>query len=279
MRASVSRLTPLVLAGAIVATATVATPAGAVGTGDAWANPGGEIGAGAGLAEQTGGLSGGGGEGGGAPTCAYVALDEAQSRSADILDAGWAGRRPDGPGVWFRRTCPDGRTTTIWIPAAEAVDPAVLAEEARSRTTVPLPGMNLNPGADQDQVVNLETWLWVDSWAPVSATATAGPVTVTVTATPVRVEWSMGNGDAVVCDGPGTPYDPSRSPNAQATDCSYTYRSSSAGAPGSRFTITATSVWGVTWSATGVTAGGDFGLLRRTNSVAVRVSEIQAVHQ
>lgn len=279
MRASVSRLTPLVLAGAIVVAAAVATPAGAVGTGDAWANPDGEIGAGAGLAEQTGGLSGGGNSGGGTPTCAYLALDEAQSRSADILDAGWAGKRPDGPGAWFRKTCPDGRATTIWVPAAEVVDPAALAEEARSRTVVPLPGVNLNPGAGQDQVVNLETWMWVDSWEPVSATAAAGPVTVTVTATPVRVEWSMGNGDVVVCSGPGTRYDPARAPDAQATECSYTYRSSSAGAPGSDFTITATSVWQVTWSATGVAAGGEFGLLRRTNSVNVRVSEIQAVHE
>lgn len=276
MRVRVSRSVLVVLYAAVVVVC-LASPAAAGGTGDAWANPGGEIGAGAGLAEQAGGLGGDGSEGS-APVCGYVALNEEQSRSADILDAGWAGRRPDGPGAWFRRTCPDGRATTLWIPE-QAVDPAVLAEEARSRTVVPIPGVNLNPGTGEDQVVNLDTWMWVDDWGPVSATASAGPVMVTVTATPVRVEWSMGNGDAVVCDGPGSPYDPARSPDAQATDCSYTYRSSSAQAPGGRFTITATSVWSVTWSASGVAGGGDFGPLRRTSNVAVRVAEIQAVHQ
>lgn len=276
MRNRMRRPALLVLTAA-VGVAVLASPAAAGGTGDAWANPGGEIGAGAGLAEQTGGLADNGPQRS-APVCAYAALDEEQSRSADILDAGWAGKRPDGPGAWFRKTCPDGRATTLWIPE-QAVDPAVLAEEAWSRTTVPIPGVNLNPGTDQDQVVNLATWLWVDSLAPVSAAASAGPVTVTVTATPMRVEWSMGNGDSVVCDGPGTPYDPARSPESQAAGCSYTYRSSSAQAPGGRFTITATSVWSVAWSASGVAGGGDLGPLRRTGSVAVRVAEIQAVHQ
>jgi hypothetical protein len=138
--------------------------------------------------------------------------------------------------------------------------------------------MNLNPPANQEQVVNFETWMWVDDWAPVTATAAAGGIAVTVTAEPVKVDWSMGDGNTVTCLGPGTAYDQSRPPEDQHTDCGYTYTRSSSGQPGDTYIVQATSTWHVTWTANGVAAGGDLGLISRSNTVAVRVAEIQAVN-
>jgi hypothetical protein len=194
----------------------------------------------------------------------------------DMGKQGWGPAPGTGPGTWYRKICPDGSGVIVWAP--QAVDPVALAQQAFDQSAIPLPGVHLNPPAGQDQVVNLETWLWIDDWAPVTATASAGGVTVNVTATPVRVDWSMGDGGSVSCPGPGTPYDTSRPPEQQHTDCGYTYRHSSVGQPGDTYKIQATSVWHVTWTATGVAAAGDFGLINRSTTVPVRVAEIQAVN-
>lgn len=127
--------------------------------------------------------------------------------------------------------------------------------------------------------MNVPTWLWVDGFQPVSASASAGAVTVTVTARPVRVDWSTGTGDTVSCAGAGTPYDKARPPEEQRTACSYTYRRSSASRPAGAFALRATTVWHVTWAATGVSASGDFGFVNRSADVAVRVAEIQALNE
>lgn len=260
---------------ALVVVLRVAGPAAAEGTGDAWVGDG-EIGAGAGNDNASPGGSGGGG---GGSACTYAALDPEASAIADELASkNWGTPRGDGPGAWYRKTCPDGTGTVIWIPA-RGVGPAVLAQQAFDRTNIPLPGIQLNPSSSNDQVVNVSTWLWVDNFQAVSATASAGPVTVTVTARPVSLEWSMGNGDTVTCASGGTPYDTTRSPEAQRTDCTYTYRHSSASRPDGTFTIRGTSVWHVTWVASGVVASGDLGFINRSSEINVRVTEIQTVHE
>jgi hypothetical protein len=247
-------------------------------SGDGWVDgSSGNIGAGA---SQGGPTPGAGGGGGGSSTgCTYAQLDPTSSALADTMaKSGWADSPGGGAGAWYRKSCPDGSSTVVWLPTG-GVDPAVLAQEARDRTNIPLPAIGLNPPAGSDQVVNLATWMWVRNWIAVSASASAGAVTATVTAQPVRVEWSMGNGDVVTCTGAGTPYDRSRSPADQHTSCSYEYRHSSASSPSGAFTVRATAVWHVTWVATGVNAGGDFGLVGRVSETTVRVAEIQAEHQ
>ena len=165
-----------------------------------------------------------------------------------------------------------------------AVNPAVLAQQALDYNRLPLPGVDMSPPAKSDQLVNLETWLWVDpaAFQPVSASAAAGGVAVTTTASPERVTWDMGNGDRVTCAGPGTPYDPSKPASAQQTSCSYTYRQSSAGQPGGAFPVTATVSWQVTWTATGVAAGqpaaGNLGVVTRSSTANVRVAEAEATN-
>lgn len=257
-------------------------PAHADGTGDAWTD-GKNVGAGAATSdgEPTGSPSGGGSKA--RPVCSWVRLGPEHAAIADRLaEDGSGAPKGDGPGAWYRKVCtePGGSTATVvWVP--ERVDPRVLAERAADQVAIPSVQLGMNPSAEQGAVVNVETWLWVDgsSWRPVAAQASAGGVVVTATAAPRRVVWDMGNGDRVTCEGPGTPYDASRPSAEQSTECSYTYRESSARAPSGAYTVTATVVWEITWTVTGATGGGSLGTAPRSQSVRLPVKEIQAVNQ
>jgi hypothetical protein len=162
-------------------------------------------------------------------------------------------------------------------PAAPPVDPKVLAQEAKQDLALPLPGVQTSPPPEHDQLVNLPSWLWVEDWSPRSATASVPGVSSTVTATPTKVVWDMGNGDQVVCRGPGKPYDLSLKEHQQSSDCTYTYRASSAGQPGQRYQASATMTWSVSWTASGAPGGGDLGEASRTTTFSMRVAEGQAL--
>lgn len=260
-----------------------ASPAMANGADDAWVDRGtGTIGAGAGSSSSTPGGAGGArsGAGSGEPVCTYSAVDAKLSEIAEDMAAnGWGSARTPGAGAWMRKICSDGTGTVVWVPQPQQVDPRVLAQQALDQANVPLPAVGMNPAPPRDLVVNMPTWLWVDNFVAVGASASAGPLTVTVTAAPVAVRWSMGNGDVVVCRGAGTRYDPARPAEQQRTDCSYTYRRSSASSPSGTFVVQTSVTWDVTWTATGIAAGGALGPLTRTTSTPVRVSEIQTVNQ
>jgi hypothetical protein len=192
---------------------------------------------------------------------------------------------PPGSGAWYYKYCGPGDkyfAGVVWLSngsgGGQTVNPAQLAQDAKQIVTaqVPRPAVGINPPADQ--LVQLMTWLWIDTnnapWQPVTATATAGPVTSRVTATPYEVDWDMGNGDHKICDNPGTPYTPGATPT-----CTYTYRQSSAGKPDDAFQVTATTKWHVTWTATGAPGGGNLGdLSSQSAPVAVRVAENQAIN-
>lgn len=158
------------------------------------------------------------------------------------------------------------------------IDPAALAQQAENALVLVEPEVRLNPA--EDQIAQLASWLWLEGgWGEQSASASAGPVTSTVTATPQRVRWSMGNGDEVLCGGPGTPYESRFAATPEATDCSYTYRHSSAGQPGDAYPVTATVEYALTWVAVGAPGGGDLGVVEQSATVSVRVSELQALVQ
>lgn len=277
----------VIAAVASVAALLVTAPAiaRADGTGDAFSD-GTQVGADAGKdGGSAGGAGGGGTRGGGKRTCTYERLDaEGQTTADQMATSGWGPTRGAQPGAWYRKVCTDANgqssATMVWVPT-RAVDPAQLAEQASDRAPIPLPDVHLNPPENGEQVVNLDTWMWIDpsAWQAVSATASAGGVTVTAEAAPESVRWAMGNGDVVTCTGPGTPYDSSRLSRDQHTDCSYVYGHSSASAPGGAFTATATATWHVTWTAAGAAGGGDLGSVSRTTTFTVRVSEIEAVNR
>lgn len=185
---------------------------------------------------------------------------------------------------WYWRTCPDGpggvTNDLIPVPAGgPPVDATVLRDVAIDRLVLPEPTVAMNPPGEQ--VVHVDSWLWIDDavWTTHTASASAGGVTTTVTATPQRVIWDMGNDDLVVCDGPGTAYDPGRPSADQTTDCSYTYEHSSADQPGEAYRVTATVEWEMSWSVMGAAGGGALPVMFTAAPTAVRVAEMQALNQ
>jgi hypothetical protein len=184
-------------------------------------------------------------------------------------------------GRWLMRTCQrEGEggiaaVDTAVIPEGEPVDPAALALQALESVTVPEPVIGTSPAAG-DLVVHVPTWLWVSGgwWEPYSGTATAGRVSSTVTVEPVRALWSTGDGSRVSCAGPGIEWAPGMPEDA--TDCSYTYRSSSDAEPGGTFTLSVTVELDVAWSST-TGASGALPAMSRTARQTVRVGEIQAI--
>jgi hypothetical protein len=164
------------------------------------------------------------------------------------------------------------------------VSAQALAQEAVNRLPLPLPSAEHNPTGDA--VTNLAVWWWVPSaqWHTLSQRTSAGPVWAQVTARPVSSTWDAGDGSQpLLCQGPGRPYDPDASPEAQSTDCSYTYTRSSAGQPQTGpeandrfFTVRVTVVWQVSWTGSGGT-GGVLPPISRTSSFRLRVQDRETV--
>jgi hypothetical protein len=202
----------------------------------------------------------------------------------------WVGAG-DPEGRWYDVRCSDGAVYLgVYVPpASDSVPPEVqmagaLARTVLNRLQLPEPAVGQSP-ADQ-ALVGLPTWWWVQpgSWRVLQQRTTAGPVWAEVTATPVSTSWDPGDGSApLVCAGPGTPYDRSRPESAQSTDCSYTYRRSSANEPQTGpdandrfFTVTVTTTWQVSWRGAGG-SGGQLPALTRTSSFPVAVAQRQTV--
>ena len=182
----------------------------------------------------------------------------------------------DGHAVW------NTYDMRYWVSSTElVVSPEQLARIAADYFKLQPPRIATNPPVDRNQLVQVATWLWVDesTWRSYWATASVPNETATAVATPVRVTWAMGDGSKVTCRGPGTPYDPTRPPTAQRTDCAYTYRQSSAGHPNEQFTVTATITWRITWTASGVVnRSGTLPDMHQSSSARLRVVEAQAVN-
>jgi hypothetical protein len=194
---------------------------------------------------------------------------------------------PGQQGRWFTVACkrpdsPDYTYRLRYIPlrslqATQAID---LAEEARRQLQLPEPEIRTSPPAGTDSVVGVPVYLWLppEAWQAEEATAEIPGVVVTVRAVPDRTIWDMGNGDQVVCLGPGEAWDPSLPEDAQPATCRYSYRATSAGQPGERFTVTATVYWKASWSVAGAPGGGDLGEIARSSSTTTRVAQIQTVN-
>lgn len=153
------------------------------------------------------------------------------------------------------------------------ISPYRLALAASSTLDMPFPEPRTNPERGVDQLVGIDTWLWIDpaAWQPLSTTVSIPGLSATVTATPVSATWDMGDAqDPVVCDGPGTPYDVGRPEAGQSTDCSHLYQVRGA------YTATVTILYEVSWSA----SNGEAGTLEpapRSTQFPMSVAERQAI--
>lgn len=192
-------------------------------------------------------------------------------------------------GLFYNVICSDGSMYLgVFVPGANGgpavPTPASLAQQAVNRMQLPAPEVRRNPAGDA--LVNLATWWWIHpaQWRPMTQRTAVGPVWAEVTARPVRSVWDAGDGTPPLsCAGGGTPYDASRSPDAQSTNCSHTYTESSGGQPQTGpdpndrfFTVTVTVYWQVSFVGAGG-AGGALPVMTRTTRFPLRVVERQTV--
>ncbi|MFC0860950.1 hypothetical protein ACFHYQ_01440 [Sphaerimonospora cavernae] len=164
-------------------------------------------------------------------------------------------------------------------PATPAVTPEMLLQEALRQLKPPAPRVATAPPLGKDGLVGLPHFFWLerDQWHPISKRVTAGPVWAEAVATPTKLVVRPGAGQATLaCEGPGTPYDPSKPASGQKSDCSYLFTRSSAGMRGSHYRVSVTVVWTATWTGSGG-AGGT--LTPRTTSMTfpLRIAEGQAL--
>lgn len=142
-------------------------------------------------------------------------------------------------------------------------------------------GIVPEPGPDRIGIVGMPVWMWVNepddhTWGPISATASAGGISITATARVESIQWNMGDGTKVTCRNKGTAYK-SAYGRSKSPTCGHTYETQSAGEPGDKFTVTATSSWVVSWEGAG--QSGTIRLNGLQRSVRVAVGEAQVLVQ
>ncbi|MFF7145716.1 ATP/GTP-binding protein [Streptomyces nodosus] len=200
-------------------------------------------------------------------------------------DPAWQGRKP-GDGAIYQRSCPFGfpgnQTLAegfVWMaqsPAAAAVDPAQLAQEAVDKMKLEGPDI-ASPRAAGKYTVGVPMWMWVNqsatTYGPNTASASAGGLTVTATAKVSKIEWRMGDGGTVTCTGPGMPYSASAG-MAKSPTCGHVYSETSAAESGGKYQVTATSMWTINWQG-----GGQNGQIveTRQSQMQVAIGELQVV--
>jgi hypothetical protein len=217
-------------------------------------------------------------------TCGYYQFTNGSTSSISIDIDRRSGPVQPVAGEGYAFFCYDDRGDLVhsWFGVYQPADPFAglfaaerAAELALERLELPDPLVRFNP--PDDQIVGLPSWLWVDQpWVAADVSASVSAVTSTVVATPVMVTWDMGDGSRVMCAGPGTPYDVTRSRGSQVSDCSHTYQNPSHARAGGVYEVTATVVYAVSWIATNG-RDGDLGTVTRASTVPVRVVEVQAV--
>ncbi|MFF0659141.1 hypothetical protein [Micromonospora tulbaghiae] len=194
------------------------------------------------------------------------------------------GERTDG--YWILRTCgiysglPS--QTTSWSPNPPAgLLPTYqeLAQRAIAAMSLKGPDIGIAPRSSGSGLVGLPIWLWNNvsptTWGPITRSAAVPGRSVTATARAQKIVWSMGDGNAVTCTKPGTPYQPSFG-NRRSPDCGYDgYSRPSSTQPGGRFTITATTSWLITWSGGGGNNGSQS--IELSSTTTVDIDELQVI--
>lgn len=178
-------------------------------------------------------------------------------------------------GRWYGVSC-DGDITIV-AEGGPAVTVAGLMQEALDQVDPSEPELAITP--TEVHFAQLQSWLAIDPayWArDRRATAAAGRVQVTAVVTPTESIWNMGDGETVICPGPGTAWEPGLAADSAA--CAYTYRRSSAGEPDAAFALEATVQFEVEVETNAPGVYGPFADLERSVIQPVQVGEIQAVN-
>jgi len=183
-------------------------------------------------------------------------------------------RNPDGAttGQWYAcrgASSGGGNVKYFWFdnePAA-TVDAAAVAHRLVDSLGLKPPGVGVgawvDPGFEawgRSWWVGAPLWLWIDNsadstaWGWHTLSASQSGVTVTASVSPGQVTFTTGDGGSVSCTTPGTPrsYNPTALLSEHSpSGCEYTYQQTNVlGDPGSRYSVSATVTWSVTYYAT-----------------------------
>lgn len=245
-----------------------------------------------------GGTKPGGGHSGGTPASSKAKppecsppqkLDPQPPANSEL----WEGHDPSDGGAVYMRTCryfmENGASTMLTEtlyggpggpPAAPAVDPAQLAQQAVDKMRLRAPDIGITPKPGGKGVVGMPVYLWTatgpETYGPNTASASAGGITVTATAKVSKIEWNMGDGTTVTCTTSGTPYKPEYG-KKPSPDCGHRYNVPSSTTDSGKFHVTATSTWTIDWQVTG---GAQTGQLTevRNSAVDITVAEVQVLN-
>jgi hypothetical protein len=155
-------------------------------------------------------------------------------------------------------------------------DPEVLAYQAVAEMQLAPPLIKTAPNTGQIGLVNMPVWLWVtkteNTWGPIVRSASVPGLSVTATAQVKAINWSMGDGKTVRCEGPGTPYDASMGVKSSPT-CGHRYAKTSHKLPNCKYPVTAVAQWEINWQST----LGDTGQISMTQQAATQLRIGEAV--
>ncbi len=176
----------------------------------------------------------------------------------------------------------DGDTGDVHFTVVDPVPVETIRDRALAKIQPPPPAIGSAPPTGRT-VVNLPTWLWVDTpWVELTDWDAQGAVRVDVYARPVDVTWTFDDDEvassegegSVVCDDPGEVWTPDDGDSDSSCQYQFTYPSSW-NADGV-FHGSVTVRWEVSWSMNGDDQGV-FGDISRTTDFDVDVVEIQTV--
>jgi len=124
-------------------------------------------------------------------------------------------------------------TKWVWLPGRPdtvVVDPVTLTYQAIAQMQLAPPLVKSAPGIGQVGLVNMPVWLWVDktenTWGPIVRSASVPGLSVTATAQVKAVNWSLGDGNTIRCEGAGTPYAKAMGVK-DSPDCGHRYKKTS----------------------------------------------------
>lgn len=196
---------------------------------------------------------------------------------------------PDpGPGRhYYTATC--SLTGTPWpVPTVVGPDtpppgyggmpaPLVLATQAINRMALRGPDIIISPQPAGAGLVGLPVWLATavneNTWGPNTKSAAVPGLSVTAIGRAQKIVWKMGDGTTITCTSHGRAW--TKADRDTMPSCGHRYTRSSRTQPGGRYTITGTTTWEVTWTA----SDGQSGTLTvtRESSTTVRIDELQVV--
>ena len=243
---------------------------------------------------ESGGGGGSGGSGGSSQPSPYTdcgeyptwilnvptIIDSANNTGAG-LQSGHTQAEIDAATSWTSCNLVNDPTgTAAWLNNPATPGAELLVAFAEEQLELELPAVATSPVRGGLQLVGVPVWFWVDNFESTSTTAEVPGLSATLTATPVRTRFVVagpgrgganGTSETVVCEGPGTKWEPGSGADPWAgSDCSFAFDWSGT------FTVESIVDWELTWSATNGQTG-TLPAVSRTTTFTIDVEQAQAV--